>query len=197
MHCTINALSLSLTIPYIGSLAHASSGSQIATLLMSASACSLQHLSHLMQPRIPTGHFSSAVLQLTYPADSCRLQANLLSNILTEMAAEAARIWVNKLNLCPAQQLSHSKQAQIDMKDVANSKLRKELHTQSVEASEAAARLENQEKSIHTTADQLTRSRQEVRPGHPWPTQHLSRCILCIFFWHVRPHASGRIPFFC
>ncbi|KAK9821821.1 hypothetical protein WJX74_001400 [Apatococcus lobatus] len=60
-------------------------------------------------------------------------------------------------------QLSHSKQAQIDIKDVANSKLRNELHTQSVEASEAAARLENQEKSIHTTADQLTRSRQEVR----------------------------------
>ena len=69
--------------------------------------------------------------------------------------------------LCPAQQLSHSKQAQIDIKDVATSKLRKELHTQSVEASEAAARLDSQEKSIHTTADQLTRSRQEVRPGQP------------------------------
>ena len=60
------------------------------------------------------------------------------------------------------QQLVHTKQAQMDIKDVANSKLRKELHVQSVEASEATARLERQENSIKTTADHLSQSRQEV-----------------------------------
>ena len=85
--------------------------------------------------------------------------------------------------VCPAQQLSHSKQAQIDVKDVATSKLRKELHTQSVEASEAAARLDSQEKSIHTTADQLSRSRQEVRPEQP-------ACSASVAFVH--PHIESQ-----
>lgn len=112
------------------------------------------------------------------------------------MAAAAVRFCVKELStsisLCSAQQLSHSKQAQIDIKDVANSKLRKELHTQSVEASEAAARLENQEKSIHTTAEQLTRSRQEVRPGQIAPTasQQTHAVHHCLAYPATRKAAS-------
>ena len=52
----------------------------------------------------------------------------------------------------------------MDIKDVANGKLRKELHTQSVEASAAAGRIETHLTTIRTTEDQLSKSRREVRP---------------------------------